>query len=91
MPRRAKRLQSTFDEYCFEHGLPHLKLYADEWRQVEYLLWITKTQPFFKSTPTLSKTKDITIHRDFGIYNGLFDHLDKSIYQIQPKLFLGRS
>ena len=52
-------------------------------RQIEYLLWIT--QPFFKFMTALSKTKDVTVHRVFGIYNRLFDHLDKSIHQLRPK------
>lgn len=30
----------------------------EEWRQIEYLLWITES---FKFTTTLSKTKDISI------------------------------
>lgn len=32
----------------------------EEWRPIEYLLWIT--QPFFKFTTALSQTKDVTIH-----------------------------
>lgn len=48
----------------------------EEWRQIEYLLWIT--QPFFKFTTALSKTKDVTIHSVFGIYNKLFEHLETS-------------
>lgn len=51
----------------------------EEWRQIGYLLWIT--QPF-KFTTSLSKTKDITIHIVFEIYNNLFDHLEKSIHQL---------
>lgn len=55
----------------------------EEWRQIEYLLWIT--QPFFKFTTALSKTKDVTIHSVFGIYNKLFEHLETSIQQLQRK------
>lgn len=55
----------------------------EEWRQIEYLLWIT--QPFFKFTTALSETKDVTIHLIFSIYNKLFDHLEKSIRQLQRK------
>ena len=50
---------------------------------IEYLLWIT--QPFFKFTTALSKTKDVTIHSVFGIYNKLFEHLEVSIRQLQRK------
>lgn len=50
------------------------KLDEEEWRQVEYLLLITK--PFFDFTNVLSKTKDITVQHVFSIYNKLFNHLD---------------
>jgi hypothetical protein len=83
MLRRAKRLQSTFDEFCSQYDLPHLMLNQEEWRQIEYLLWIT--QPFFKFTTALSKTKDVTIHIIFSIYNKLFNHLEASIRQLQRK------
>lgn len=80
MLRRAKRLQSIFDEFCEHYGQDHFAFSAEEWRQIEYLLWIT--QPFFKFTSLLSQMKDVTIHLVFGIYNKLFDHLEKSIRQL---------
>lgn len=83
MLRRAKRLQETFNKFCTEYGHPSLRLDQEEWRQIEYLLWIT--QPFFKFTTALSKTKDVTIHTVFSIYNKLFDHLEVSIRQLQRK------
>ncbi|EED11521.1 conserved hypothetical protein [Talaromyces stipitatus ATCC 10500] len=73
---RARKLQSTFDEYCSEYGQPDLKLTKEEWRQVDYLLSITK--PFFTFTTSLSQTKEVTIHSVFAIYNYLFTHLEKS-------------
>jgi hypothetical protein len=77
MLRRAKRLQSIFDEFCEHYGQDHFALSAEGWRQIEYLLWIT--QPFFKFTSLFSQTKDMTIHR----YNKLFDHLENPIRQLQ--------
>jgi hypothetical protein len=41
---------------------------------VDYLLLITK--PFFDFTNVLSKTRDISVHHVFTIYNRLFSHLD---------------
>lgn len=79
----AKRLQSTFDEYCSQYGHPDLKLDKDEWRQIDYLLSIT--QPFFKFTTSLSKTTEVTIHSVFAIYNTLFTHLEKSQAQLARK------
>lgn len=72
MLRRAKRLQSIFHDSCSQFGLDQLILDDEEWRQIEYLLWIT--QPFFKFTSVLSKAKDVTIHSVFGVYNRLFEH-----------------
>lgn len=83
MLRRAKRLQATFDLFCSQNGHDHLMLDQEEWRQIEYLLWIT--QPFFKFTTALSQTKDVTFHVVFSIYNKLFDHLETSIRQLQRK------
>jgi hypothetical protein len=83
MLQRAKRLQSVFDELCTKYGHSHLKLDQEQWRQIDYLLCIT--QPFFKFTNALSKTKDATIHLVFGIYNKLFDHLERSINQLRQK------
>lgn len=83
MLQRAKRLQSVFDEYCSQWDCPELKLNHEEWRQVDYLLWLT--HPFFKFTTALSKTRDVTVHSVFSVYNRLFDHLDKSIDKIKPK------
>jgi F0F1-type ATP synthase delta subunit len=80
MLRRAKRLQSVLDGFCSKYGHPHLKLDQEQWRQIDYLLWIT--QPFFQFTTALSKTKDVTIYLVFAIYNKLFDHLEKSIKQL---------
>ena len=63
-----------------------LTLSEDEWRQIEYLLWIT--QPFFKFTTVLCKSKDTTIHIVFEIYNNLFEYLEKSTRQLQRKKVL---
>lgn len=83
MLRRAKRLRLTFNEYCLKYGQSNLMLDQEQWRQIDYLLWITG--PFFRFTTALSKTKDVTLHLVFGIYNMLFDHLEKSIRQLQRK------
>ena len=83
MLRRAKRLHSTFDEFCSQYDQDHFALSQEEWRQIEYLLCIT--QPFFKFTTLLSKTKDISIHLIFSIYNKLFTHLEKSKSALKRK------
>lgn len=83
MLRRAKRLQSVFNQFCSEYRLGDLTLKTEDWRQIEYLLWITR--PFFEFTTALSKTKDATIHIVFEIYNKLFEHLEKSTRQLRRK------
>lgn len=83
MLQRAKRLQSDLDQYCLAYRVNHLMINSDEWRQIDYLLYLTK--PFFRFTTALSKTKDITIHSVFSIYNMLFDHLEVSIRQLRRK------
>jgi hypothetical protein len=76
MLRRAKRLQSVLNEFCSQYENHELQPSQEEWRQIDYLLSIT--QPFFTFTTSLSKTKEVTIHSVFAIYNKLFTHLEKS-------------
>jgi hypothetical protein len=83
MLERAKKLQSVFDQYCTTHQYVQFKLDQEEWRQIEYLLLIMK--PFFDYTNILSKTRDITVHLIFSIYNNLFDHLEDSQKQLKCK------
>ncbi|KAJ5355238.1 uncharacterized protein N7496_000165 [Penicillium cataractarum] len=83
MLRRARRLQSAFDDFCVQFNLADVKIDRDKWRQVDYLLSIT--YPFFKFTSSLSATTDVTIHNVFGIYNALFTHIDKAKVQLARK------
>ena len=57
---RARKFQRVFDQYCTIHQYVQFKLDQEEWRQVDYLLLITK--PFFDLTNVLSKTRDVTLH-----------------------------
>lgn len=83
MLRRAKRLQSVLNEFCTQYENHELQPSREEWRQIDYLLSIT--QPFFTFTTSLSKTKEVTIHSVFAIYNNLFAHLEKSRAQLARK------
>jgi hypothetical protein len=89
MLRRAKRLQSFFNPFCEEYARLDLLLDAEEWRQIDYLLYIT--EPFFDFTLQLSKTRDITAHYTFKIYNKLFEHLEKSTKQLRRKRVLWKT
>ncbi|KAG2000839.1 hypothetical protein GB937_010781 [Aspergillus fischeri] len=46
---------------------------------------ISDALPFFTFTTTLLKTKDITVHIIFSIYNKLFSYLERSIAQLAQK------
>ncbi|KAJ9482098.1 hypothetical protein VN97_g11345 [Penicillium thymicola] len=72
-----------YDQYCTDHRYLYFKLDQEEWRQVEYLLLLTK--PFFDFTMMLSKTKDITAHNIYSIYNKLFSHLDAAEAKLKNK------
>lgn len=84
MLSRAKKLQSIIDRYCTANHYIQFKLDQGEWRQIEYLLLITK--PFFHYTTILSKTRDVTVHSIYGIYNGLFNHLETAEKQLKRKV-----
>jgi len=86
MLRRAKRLRPIFTLFCTEYDCEEMLLYEEEWRQVDYLLYIT--EPFFDYTTQLSKTRDITAHYVFKIYNKLFEHLERSMTQLRRKRVL---
>jgi hypothetical protein len=83
MLNRAKRLQPFYDQYCIDHQYLHFKLDQEEWRQIEYLLLLTK--PFFDFTTMLSKTRDVTTHNIYSIYNKLFSHLDEAECKLKNK------
>ena len=72
MLRRVKRLRSFFQPFCEEYDCEEMLLDTQEWRQIDYLLQITR--PFFDYTTELSKTKEVTTHLVFKIYNALFNH-----------------
>jgi hypothetical protein len=83
MLRRAKRLRPIFTPFCIEYDREYLLLNDEEWRQIDYLLCIT--EPFFIYTTQLSKTRDVTAHYVFKIYNKLFEHLEQSMKQLHRK------
>lgn len=83
MLRRARRLYTTYNSYCADFNQPYFALNSEGWRQIDYLLCIL--QPFFTFTTLVCRTKDSSIHLVFRIYNKLFDHLERSISQLQRK------
>jgi hypothetical protein len=82
MLERALRIRPALDSYCKLNWVK-MRIRSDEWRQITYLLHITK--PFFVFTTALCKTKDITIYSVFNIYNALFQHIESSMTKLQRK------
>ena len=78
----ALRIKQALDSYCRLYWVK-MRIRSDEWRQITYLLHITK--PFFIFTTALYKTKDITIYSVFNIYNALFQHIESSITKLDQK------
>ena len=81
--RRAKRLRAIFAPFCAEYDCEEMLLCDEEWRQVDYYLCIT--EPFFNYTTQLWKTRDVTAHYVFKIYNKLFEYLEQSMKQPRRK------
>lgn len=83
MLQRANRLSDSYQRYCAEHQRPEFRLVKSEWRQIEYLLHITKS--FYKWTVGLSKIKATTIHDMFRVYNRLFTHFEQAQARLRRK------
>jgi hypothetical protein len=67
MLRRARKLRAIFLAFSDEWERPDLVLDSEEWRQIDYLLHIT--HPFYEFTTELSRTRDVTVHYTFKMYN----------------------
>jgi hypothetical protein len=83
MLRRARRLRNTIDKYCCDHEYSQFKVTDVEWRQIDYLVHLTK--PFFQFTMALMKTKDVTIHSVFLVYRKLLEHIERSNRTLKKK------
>jgi len=83
MLRRARKLRNCITKYCKDHDYPQFDMDEVEWRQVDYLIQLTK--PFFQFTMALMKTRDVTIHSVFLVYRKLLEHIDSSISRLKKK------
>lgn len=83
MLRRARRLRNTIDKYCRGHEYSQFKITDIEWRQIDYLVHLTR--PFFKFTMALMKTKDVTIHSVFLVYRKFLEHIERSNRKLRKK------
>ncbi|RPA88687.1 hypothetical protein L873DRAFT_1588859, partial [Choiromyces venosus 120613-1] len=51
--------------------------------QVEYILEVLQPRPFW--TLWMLKTRGVTIHRVFQVYQDIFDHLEIQIAKLEQK------
>jgi hypothetical protein len=83
MLRRARKLRNCIDKYCNDHDYSQFSITNDGWRQIDYLLQLTK--PFFQFTMALMKTEDVTIHSVFLVYRKLLEHIERSNQCLRSK------
>jgi hypothetical protein len=82
MLMRARVLRVAIEKYCEAH-CPHLMLNASEWQQVDYVVSVLR--PFAVFTQLIGTTRDPTIHRVFGVYSLLLNHLDSCTKRLKRK------
>jgi hypothetical protein len=73
---RAVELRSSVNEFTrsyHKQKAQRFSLSVVEWKQLEYLIDLTKPFSFF--TSSIGKTKGPTIQHVYGVYDQLFNHL----------------
>jgi hypothetical protein len=84
---RALQLRPIIEDWTLDensHGLyTHHQLSETEWIYVRYL--VALLFPFFLWTESLSATNDVTIHKAWSVYTGLFQHLEESAKRLPKK------
>jgi hypothetical protein len=83
MLKRMRRLQTEIDIYQQEFNCPELVPTSTQWKQIEYLLDLTR--PFMLYTNAIGKTRGPTIHNAFETYDHLFDHIEIAADRLVPK------
>ena len=84
MLRRAHKLREFIDQWLDDNQhRSSLKLNDVEWKQIEYLIQITYAYRQF--CDVILKSKGITIHNVFAIYDRLFNHLEDTITKLWRK------
>lgn len=79
-------LQSSINDFTEQYSSAKpFQLAQREWKQIEYLIDITKLFNFF--TTTIGKTKDPTICYVFDVYTGLFQHLHQVKRALKKKKY----
>lgn len=73
MLMRAQKLRESIDRYA-TINCPKLSLNDLEWQQIDYV--VTILRPFAVFTQLIGSTREPTIHRVFGVYSILLNHIE---------------
>lgn len=76
MLARFQELKEAITWYLHTLGKGYeiLHIFPQEWDQVAFLLQLL--EPLKSVTQLLSQTKTTTLHRTFGVYDAIFNHLE---------------
>jgi len=81
---RAHKLHGHITEWLQDNQHSDILGLTDiEWKQVEYLIELSL--PYCQLGNAIAKTKSVTIHNVFPVYDRLFIHLSESIAWLQRK------
>ena len=83
MLARAFYLRQDIEDFLKQAEAHWLRLDTNEWNHIAYLIDITRG--FARMTQAVGKTRSVTSHRAFDIYNKLFGHIEKAQRQLRPK------
>ena len=83
MFQRLRRLRSDVDIFKRKYNYENLVLTNEEWKQIEYLIDLTK--PFMIFINIIKKTSGPVIQDTFEIYDVLFNHIETANDKLHPK------
>ena len=83
MMARAFHLRNDLDLFLDNEDNKVLRLSTQDWTHIAYLIDVTRQ--FAKATNAVSRTKKVTAHQAFRIYNKLFEHLENVERRLRAK------
>ena len=83
MLQRILYLWPAVEQYCLESKFGFLKLTSHEWKQVEYLIAVSRMLAL--CTTRISESKGATLHLVFALYNVCFKRLEAASRRLMVK------
>ena len=80
---RARKLRAAIEIFLTKEDVKWLRLDNTEWKQVEYLIDLTK--PFCVFTTQIGRSRQPTVHQIFNVYNQLFTYLKEARNKLRWK------